>query len=276
MSLVLGTMKNTLFLLLYLVPKNLLSRIVGFLVHRRLGAFAVKAFANYYNINLQEAEKGISDYPSIGLLFTRKLKATVRPISPDPIVHCADSVISQANSIQKSTLIQAKNKSYDLMTLTQNENAAQIWNDGCFITYYLCPTDYHRVHSPVSGTIKNITHIPGRLWPVNEWSVGHVDQLFCVNERVCIEIETPQGLVNAIMVGATNVGKMTLSFDPEFITNQGQTQIHKKACNILIEKGAELGTFHMGSTVVMLYPPKMVEIEKVKTHAVKVRASIYS
>lgn len=240
-----------------------------------LGSWSVKTFANTYNINLSEAEKDVSEYKNIGDLFTRRLKPSVRPLSSEPIVHCADSKISQYGLIKDNTMIQAKGKDYSLKEMTQNEKAESLWNNGTFITYYLCPTDYHRVHSPVSGTIKRITYIPGALWPVNEWSVNNIPKLFSINERVSVEIETPQGIVNLIMVGATNVGKMTLSFDPEIITNQGIKEILRKEYNLPIQKGDEVGTFHMGSTVVMIYPPGMVDVSRIQSRAVRVRESVY-
>ena len=258
---------NFLLFLLYLVPKNILSYYVGKFVHIRLpaplGPWSVRAFASYYKIRLQEAERPVEEYKSIGELFTRFLKPGLRPIGDSRMVHPADSRISQTAKIQDGFCIQAKNKNYSIHDFSQDPEAMKKWGDGRFATYYLCPTDYHRVHSPVSGKITQVTYIPGALWPVNEWSTSNIDKLFAVNERVCIEIETDLGPVLLVMVGATNVGKMTLAFDRELITNQFHQSILRKNYQALsIKKGDEVGVFHMGSTVVMLYPKTYEELSQ--------------
>ncbi|MNL41466.1 Phosphatidylserine decarboxylase proenzyme [compost metagenome] len=127
------------------------------------------------------------------------------------------------------------------------------------MTYYLCPTDYHRVHSPVDGEITDVRYMPGELWPVNEWSTTNVPDLFSVNERVLVEIQTDLGPVGVVFVGATNVGHIVLSFDDKIKGNQkmGPHIFQHKTYSpeIPTHKGSELGMFRMGSTVVMLYPP---------------------
>lgn len=256
-----------MWLLKYL-PKNLLSYYVGILVHlplpRTLSERLIHAFGSYYKINFDEAEKPHSEYPSIGDFFIRKLKPGVRPLGHADILHPADSLISQIGKIRDGKLIQAKGREYSVEDFVKDEEALAKFNRGLFVTYYLCPTDYHRVHSPVSGFIKSATHIPGNLWPVNEWSVHNIENLFPVNERVVVEIETALGVVNLVFVGATNVGKMTMSFDPHLVTNQSdkrETVKNTYAAPIAITKGDELGIFHMGSTVVMLYPESVCRLK---------------
>ena len=148
----------------------------------------------------------------------------------------------------------------------------EAFQGGQYLTYYLCPRDYHRVHSPVSGKILSCTHVPGKLWPVNPWSVENITQLFAINERTLTLIETDRGLVMVVMVGATNVGKMTMSFDREIVTNAS----HFRSLNtkeyhptIDVEKGQELGIFNMGSTVIVLTTPSFFanqQPEIVKDH----------
>lgn len=241
--------------LLYIVPKNLLSFLVGWIVRLKLpfgwGAWSVKWFIRYYQINMNEAES--SDYLSIGQLFTRKLKEGARPLDSSFYVHPADAKITNCGVIEKNILFQAKGKQYQTSDLLKDSSRSREgWS---YLTYYLCPTDYHRVHSPVSGEILECTYIPGRLWPVNPWSVNHISQLFSVNERVVIKIKTEKGIVFAAMVGATNVGRISLGFEPSIVTN---TQLFKKEklCSYNppqpIVKGSELGVFHMGSTVIVI------------------------
>lgn len=258
-----------MWLLKYL-PKNFLSRLVGALVHIKLPPFIaerlIHAFGSYYKINFAEAEKPHYEYPSIGAFFIRKLKPGVRPLGTAPILHPADSLISQIGKIRDGKLIQAKGREYDVEDFCQDPQALEHFNGGLFATYYLCPTDYHRVHSPVSGIIKSATHIPGHLWPVNDWSVNNIENLFPVNERVVVEIESEFGLVALVFVGATNVGQMTMSFDSKIATNCSNLREIKKTVyypeKITVNKGDELGIFHMGSTVVMLYPEKVFKLRE--------------
>ncbi len=220
-------------------------------------------FAKAYNINLQEAEFSIENYQSLGEFFIRKLKPGVRPIGNTWALHPADAVITQAARIQSGNLIQAKNKTYSVTQFTADESALKKWDNGIFLTYYLCPTDYHRVHSPVSGTIRKVVHIPGALWPVNAWSTENIQELFSINERVFVEIETDRGLVGVMFVAATNVGQIILSFDSEIVGNQFVKTKIEKAYSHKINKGDELGAFRMGSTVVMLYAKGVLPIENV-------------
>lgn len=248
------------------LPKNHLSYFVGVLTHLPLPKFIwtpiITWFANAYKINLAEAEFPVSEYKSLGEFFVRRLKPGLRPIGTTWNVHPADSVITQAAKITDGKLIQAKNKFYDVKDLTQDLKAMDKYNNGSFLTYYLCPTDYHRVHSPVTGIIQKITHIPGQLWPVNAWSTANVPELFSVNERVCVEIKTDRGLVNVIFVGATNVGQIILTVDSEIHGNQLvlSKTLTKENLNISISKGDELGMFRMGSTIVMLYQENTLDL----------------
>lgn len=246
------------------MPKNHLSYLVGKLVHIKLPTFLNKliitCFAKAYDINLAEAELPVEKYPSLGDFFVRRLKYGIRPIAATWAVHPADSLITQAGKITSGKLIQAKNKTYSLESFTQDKKSLEKYNNGSFLTYYLCPTDYHRVHSPVNGEIKRVVYIPGALWPVNAWSTENIHELFSINERVLIEIETDRGPVGIVFVGATNVGQIVLTFDPEIVGNQllSSAVIVKNYSNLKINKGDELGMFRMGSTVVMLYSEKTI------------------
>lgn len=245
-----------------ILPKRRLSRWVGYFMHWKgpslWAKLSIRGFAWLYNINLDEAEKPYTAYPSIGEFFVRRLKAGIRPVASSWAVHPADSRITQAAPIDNGTLIQAKGLSYRLDEFTQDPECQKKWAGGYFLTYYLCPTDYHRVHSSVDGAITNVRYMPGELWPVNEWSTTNVQNLFSVNERVLVEIETDLGPVAAVFVGATNVGHICLSFDETIKGNQKGPHIfqHKNySPEIPTHKGSELGMFRMGSTVVMIYPP---------------------
>ena len=268
------------------LPKNHLSYLVGRLVHIRwpkfLNCFLISRFAAAYHINLQEAEFPIEEYPSLGDFFVRRLKSGLRPVADSWAVHPADSVITQAGVMTEGLLIQAKNKTYSLQNFTRDAQALSKWGNGLFLTYYLCPTDYHRVHSPVTGKIQRVVHIPGALWPVNNWSTENIHELFSINERVLVEIQTDRGLVGVMFVGATNVGQIILSFDQEIRGNQllSSSIFEKTYTNLSIKKGDELGMFRMGSTVVMIYPPeaflvKAGEVEAVLKKSVQVGGALH-
>ncbi len=250
------------------LPKNHLSYLVGKLVHLPLPKFIntwlITTFAKAYRIDLQEAEFSIENYPSLGEFFIRRLKAGIRPVGSGWALHPADALITQAAAIEAGQLIQAKNKTYSVQQFTSDDNALKKWENGFFLTYYLCPTDYHRVHSPVTGTIRKVVHIPGALWPVNAWSTENIQDLFSINERVFVEIETDRGLVGVMFVAATNVGQIILSFDAEIVGNQFVNKKNEKFYSLKINKGEELGAFRMGSTVVMLYAKDVLPSNNLK------------
>lgn len=245
--------------LMYAVPKNLLSRISGVMVRLRWPApFKDKIllwFAERYHINMKEAERGLSGYATIQELFTRRLKPGARPIRDGHVVHPVDGELTVATAVLEGQLLQVKGWTYSLQDFL-GENQNEKFEGGTQLTYYLCPTDYHRVHSPVDGAIVKVSYIPGQLWPVNNWSVLNIRSLFARNERVVVWIRTNKGDVALVMVGATNVGQMSLSFDQSLITNLGQPAVNKTYDPPLpIERGGEVGVFNMGSTVIMVYPP---------------------
>ncbi len=245
--------------ILYWIPKNLVSYVAGKLMYLKLPRVlrqkAIRSFAQIYQIDLQEAEKPIDHYDSIGDFFTRKLKEGVRPLAHSDYVHPADSQMTARGEIQQHQLIQAKGRSYSLFHFLDTP-PSETWSHGFFITYYLCPTDYHRVHSPIEGWVKEVRYIPGQLWPVNDWSVTHIDELFLKNERVVVEMNSDKGPLTLVFVGATNVGSIQLFCEPSLRTNH--THVRKPQTwtypekTLLIQKGQELGMFCMGSTVIVV------------------------
>lgn len=275
-------MKNFLFdVFMPLLPKNDLSHFVGRLVHRPLppaiGRKSVEWFAKYYSIDLNEAEHSIENYKTIGELFTRRLKPGARPIG-EGIVHPADAVISEAGAIEKLTLIQAKGKNYTVPELLRSSHFAPVFEGGSFATYYLCPTDYHRVHSPADGQILWSCHVPGEFWPVNAWSVNKIDNLFSVNERVVAILQTPRGKIGFVMVAATNVGNMTMSFDEGINTRsrKGLRSPREKTYEppIAVERGQEMGIFNMGSTVILLFEKGVLDFDVSRFRGEKTRMGV--
>lgn len=244
---------------MHFLPKKRVSQITGLLVHlplpRALARWSVRTFAEAYRINVEEAELPLEQYKSVGDFFVRRIKLDRRPLGAGRVLHPADAVISQAGLIRAGNLVQAKGKSYTVEALLDGMASAAEFEGGAYLTYYLCPTDYHRVHSPVSGEIVRYRHVPGAFWPVNAWSTTEIENLFGVNERAIVELRTEQGRAFVVFVAATNVGDISLSFDPKFRTNtraRAAVETRPEAA-IPVLKGDELGAFHMGSTVVMIY-----------------------
>ncbi len=241
------------------LPKKWLSHYLGRLSHlqapSRLNQNIIKAFANYYKIDLDEAEKSVDQYNSLGEFFSRRLKEGVRPIEGD-LIHPCDSALVSSGLIHEETLIQAKGKTFKLSEFIPENPWYKEFKAGSFFTYYLAPHNYHRVHSPFKAEVHWSTVVPGELWPVNSWSVKTIDRLYAVNERVAVGLSSPKGKAILVMVGATNVGSMSMSFDPNIRTNQLQKKevVHRtysEPRNLGV--GDELGTFHLGSTVVLLF-----------------------
>ena len=256
------------------VPKNHLSRTVGRLVHARwprpIARRLVHWFANTYEIDVDAAEKPAHEYPSIGHFFIRDLREGLRPIEGD-FVSPVDGVLRNFGIVSGGRLEQVKGKNYTVSRFLGDDDHAQRYENGAFFNLYLSPQDYHHVHSPVSGTIVRSVHIPGKLWPVNDWSLANIEELFSINERVVTYIDSAIGLVAVVMIGATNVGKISVVYD-SFISNTSRTEKRARRTYdppIPIRAGDRLGTFHMGSSVVVLVEPGRINIDLVRLEAGK-------
>ena len=237
-----------------------LSRLTAPLADLRLPGpllrLLVRAYIRGYGVDMSEAAEPLSAYPSFNAFFTRRLRAGARPVAADEgvVVSPCDSRVHSIGAVPESGLLeQIKGRTYALAALLASEDDARTFARGVHATLYLSPSMYHRVHSPVDGVIRAWRYVPGRLFPVNALAVRHVEALFAVNERVSILIDTPAfGAVAVIMVGATNVGRMTLSF-ADLVTNTRQPgAMTVPPAPIPIARGQELGAFNLGSTVVLL------------------------
>lgn len=248
------------YLLLKLLPKNLVSRLAGFLADLRVPAplllSLIQVYSKFYKIQLNEVKKPISAFKSFTDFFTRELKKEARSIdsTPNAIVSPVDGTIAEFGDVEDGLLVQAKGVYYTLNDLV-GKTLAKKFEDGYFITIYLSPADYHRIHTPVAGKVKSFAYFSGNLWPVNRIGVDNVGSLFAVNERIVTPIQSEMGDVLLIKVGATVVGKITLDYH-ELKTNQKKEQTQ---LNIPVvparqyEKGQEIGQFQLGSTVVLIF-----------------------
>jgi len=262
--------------LLHILPKGLLSRLVGWIARRETPQALIRPlmswFVKRYQLDLTEAELDFKDYKSLNALFTRKLKPGLRPLGTEPL-HPADGKLTSFGKIEDLKLFQIKSLNYSATEFLGED--AQAFEGGTFATYYLCPTDYHRVHSPVSGLITKASHLGATLWPVNDLSVRTIPNLFVKNERTVTMIDTPKGQVAVVMVGATNVGEMHMLFDSSLVTNRRPLSQRVYEAPILIKAGDPLGVFNMGSTAVVLYPKSFeVEPQKIRSGPTRVGASL--
>ncbi len=264
-------MNTPFYVFMKLLPKNAASRLFGAFTRLRipfLSKIARNAFANYYKLDMSEAEYPLSHYRNIGELFIRKLKPGMRPVADAEVVSPVDGVLSQTGTFDddSQTLIQAKGKTYTLKSLLRSEKLAERFKSGAFATIYLAPFNYHRIHSPVSGDLVLSSYCPGTLWPVNAGSVERVEGLFCINERLTSQIRLADGSeVLVVKVGATNVGRIGVVYSDTIMTNAGKLPRDSKRLDWIpnkqfsFEKGGELGRFEMGSTVILVVDKKIRE-----------------
>jgi phosphatidylserine decarboxylase len=257
------------------LPKKWLSHYTGALAGLRLpqslNQRLIGAFARHYKINVEEAEKPVADYQSLAEFFARGLRQGARPIEGD-LVHPCDGVLIESGRLHDESLIQAKGKSFTLGEFIPNNPWVEDFRAGSFFTYYLAPHNYHRVHTPLTAEVKWSTLIPGELWPVNSWSVKNIDGLYARNERVATGLQSSTGKVILVMVGATNVGSMSFRYDPNIQTNlMGKKEVvfRQYPEPRPLQVGEELGTFHLGSTVVLLFEKKW-ELDHQPRHPTRV------
>lgn len=243
---------------LRILPRNLLSRGVGRLARMRRPRWVVlgvmRWFARRFELDMTEAARPLEEYGSLVELFTRRLRAGVRTVDATPgvVVSPVDGALGAHGRIEGGRLIQAKGLDYSLEALLGSREAAAELEGGWFGTFYLAPTDYHRIHVPADGVITRTTHEPGTLWPVNGEAVRRVPSLFAVNERVAARIETAAGPVVAVMVGATNVGSIRLAYCDLVTNRRGRTSAVLEHEGITVRRGDDLGVFELGSTVILL------------------------
>ncbi len=264
-------MNDRLFIsTLRLLPKNALSRLVGRLTDARLPAAPLRAamrrFARAYRIDLDECPP-LETYPTFGRFFARPLLPGRRPIAPggEVVVSPVDALVSETGVATAGRLVQAKGIDYGVDALLGDAALGAAFEGGAWATLYLSPQDYHRIHFPLGGRVTGWRYVPGRLWPVNAASVRQVPGLFTVNERLVVLLESPLGPVAIVSVGATVVGRVRASFDPAVpCTDQAGArgvQAHDYAEPRPVEKGAELGAFEMGSTVILVFAPGRVALD---------------
>lgn len=266
-----STLLDRLFaLLLYLLPHHILSSIADWVTRCEWQPFKnllIRATIHLYRIDMSlAADPNPENYPSFNAFFTRELTPDARPVEMDEnvLLSPVDGIVSQAGCIDGDTLIQAKNRNYSLSELLGGDvETTSLFADGRFLTLYLSPRDYHRVHMPMTGTLKKMTHVPGRLFSVSPSTTRTISNLFSRNERIINLFETTAGPMVIVMVGAIFVASMETVWAGT-VTPQSKRQTHwfysgKTEESLTLERGTELGRFNMGSTVILLLADGTVE-----------------
>ena len=216
------------------------------------------SLATVLRMDLGEAAEPVTAYRSASALFTRTLRPGARSWSGEPDVAGSpvDGIVGQSGLITEGRALQAKGREYSVVELLDDEEMAERYVGGRFLTVYLSPRHYHRIHTPVAGRISRARHVPGRLLPVNAPAVRMVDRLFPRNERLVTYVdESPIGSVAVVAVGAFNVGRITAAYDDRLVTNRRGARPETRLYHppVPVDRGDEIMTFHLGSTVVVLF-----------------------
>jgi phosphatidylserine decarboxylase len=262
------------------LPQAAISRLVGRLadlrIPRRLRRPILSAFSIIVGVDRDEVELPLVEYPSLNAFFVRRLRPGIRqwPDAPGLAGSPVDGFCGRFGTIEAGRILQAKGRWFSSAELLEDEEEAARFDGGSFLTIYLSPRDYHRIHAPASGEIPKARHIPGALLPVNPPGVLEIENLFPRNERLVCYLDGPLGRIAVVAVGAINVGRISTAFDPAWSGapwrsgEEPQTSIgwvtnrrdlpgitHTYAPPVPAERGEEIMAFHLGSTVVLLFEP---------------------
>jgi len=258
--------------LTYALPHRLLSSLARKLAYSdnaRLSQWLIDTVTAKFGVDLTEAANADPhSYPTFNAFFTRALKPGVREPAPDPrtLLMPADGRISQCGHIEGGRIFQAKGQSFTAAELLGDVAAAEAFADGLFATVYLSPKDYHRVHMPWTGTLRETVHVPGRLFSVGPDAVRSVPRLFARNERLVCHFDTDFGPMAVVMVGALLVSGVETVWSGEEIPAYGDAVTVKDyrtdddGAAVTVERFAEMARFNYGSTVIVLLPPGVAEL----------------
>jgi phosphatidylserine decarboxylase len=259
-----ATIRQRLFVALqHALPQHALSGAMFRLTRIPLGPLmpgAIRLFARSFDVSLDEAADGRPEaYRTFNAFFTRALRDGVRPVdaTPDTVLSPVDGTVSQAGAVRNGALIQAKGHDYGLAALLGGDpELSTAFKDGLFATLYLSPRDYHRIHMPLAGKLRETIHVPGRLFSVNPTTAEGVPGLFARNERVICVFDTDVGPMALILVGAIFVGSIETIWSGRITPPRGRRVQRKLATpgTVTLPRGAEMGRFNMGSTVIVLLP----------------------
>lgn len=243
-------------------------------IPRTMRRVVLGTFARGVGIDLSEAELPLEDYPTLNAFFVRRLRRGARSWPTDTAAASpVDGVLGQLGRLRDGRAVQAKGRWYTVEDLLSDSEEAARYTEGSFLTLYLSPRHYHRIHAPCTGAISKAAHLPGALLPVNAAAVAHVPNLFPRNERLVGYIDGEMGRLALVAVGAYNVGRISAAFDPSWrgdereeesrsagpawVTNKAElgSTVHRYEPPVPVQRGEEIMAFHLGSTVVLLFEP---------------------
>lgn len=241
------------------MPHHAISRVVYFAtrLHGPQVQPLIKWFIKKYGVEMADAEGSVESFDTFNEFFTRSIKPRSRPIvAGDNTLACpADGTVSQAGSITAGAIFQAKGRGYTVLELVGGDKAiAAEFSNGRFATVYLAPYNYHRMHMPIDANLKKIIHVPGRLFSVAQWTVQEIPRLFARNERLVCYFESKAGPMIMVLVGAINVAAIETVWSGLVTPPRGKkvSEYDYSHTRKDIAKGAEMGRFNMGSTVILL------------------------
>ncbi len=253
-------------LLQFAVGHKPVSKLMHWASHARMGGLTPKLlrwYAQRYQINLDEAEESdLAHYACLNELFTRRLKPQARPITDSLVASPVDGTVTALGRIEQGQLLQVKEHSYGLEALFGGARKfTPLFQNAAYCTIYLSPADYHRVHAPVSGRPNDMIYVPGRLFSVNARTARSIPGLFTRNERVISLFKTELGPMAVIMVGAIFVGSIALDWEGTVAPGtSGKPQTWQTPDNTpTYAKGQEIGSFNLGSTVILLFASNKVQ-----------------
>ncbi len=249
----------------YLLPQSLLTRCIGAFARRRvpgLTPLVIRRFIAAYGVDMAEAvDPDPAAYPTFNAFFTRPLRAGARPLAPPPALLCpCDGTVSAAGALDGQKLLQAKGVLYSASDLLGDSELAEHYTGGTFATIYLAPRDYHRVHMPATGALERMAYQPGRLFSVNPATVAGRPGLFARNERVVASFRGLGTTFAMVLVGAMIVGGIRTPWAGRVTPRSGEPWQIRNAAEITCERGAEMGRFELGSTVILLFPAGCVTL----------------
>lgn len=254
----------------HVLPQHFLSRLVLRITRirvRPIKNLLIRSFVRAFRLNMSEAaQPNPLQYPSFNAFFTRALRAGARPIDLDPgvLISPVDGTVSQIGRLDGSRLLQAKGHDYTLDALLDGAPQwAQRFAGGAFATLYLAPYNYHRIHMPLAGTLRAAWFVPGKLFSVNAVTAQAVPGLFAKNERVVCVFEEGPAAFAMVLVGALFVGSIATvwhgDITPRSPRHRVDLPLDTSRAPLSLSKGAEMGRFNMGSTVILLLPPDTLD-----------------
>jgi phosphatidylserine decarboxylase len=245
----------------YLLPKKALTTLAGLLADIKVPAvknYLIQSFIKKYAIDMSEArEEDPKNYACFNDFFIRQLKPDCRLMTSSGVISPVDGTISEIGDIHSGMLLQAKNQYYSVEELLAcDPSMSSRFDKGRFVTLYLSPKDYHRVHMPIQATLNQMIHIPGKLFSVKPLTTRTISGLFSHNERLVVLFNTKVGPMAMVMVGATIVGSIATSWHGDVLRCK-QSQLldytRSQMKPIQLQQGAEMGHFKLGSTVILLF-----------------------